>query len=40
MTETYFRKGFGLKAEVQSALAADYAGRIVELLRKLDIRSP
>lgn len=36
MTETYFRKGFGLKAEVQGALAADYAGRVVELLRELD----
>lgn len=34
MTETYFRKGFGLKAEVQGALTADYAGRIVELLRE------
>lgn len=31
--DTYFRKGFGLKAEVQAALSADYAGRIVELLR-------
>jgi len=31
--DTYFRKGFGLKAEVQAALSADYAGRVVELLR-------
>ncbi|HEX4682572.1 MAG TPA: 4-hydroxy-3-methylbut-2-enyl diphosphate reductase, partial [Gemmatimonadaceae bacterium] len=30
---TYFRKGFGLKAEVQDDLAADYEGRIVDLLR-------
>ncbi|MFI5228150.1 MAG: 4-hydroxy-3-methylbut-2-enyl diphosphate reductase [Gemmatimonadales bacterium] len=33
---TYFRKGFGLKAEVQSELAADYDGRIVDLLRSHD----
>jgi 4-hydroxy-3-methylbut-2-enyl diphosphate reductase len=31
---TYFRKGFGLKAEVQDELAADYDGRIVDLLRR------
>lgn len=30
---TYFRKGFGLKAEVQEDLSADYDGRIVDLLR-------
>jgi 4-hydroxy-3-methylbut-2-enyl diphosphate reductase len=30
---TYFRKGFGLKADVQEDLAADYDGRIVDLLR-------
>ena len=29
----YVRKGFGLKAEVQSTLAADYDGRLVDLLR-------
>ncbi|MEW5916810.1 MAG: 4-hydroxy-3-methylbut-2-enyl diphosphate reductase, partial [Gemmatimonadota bacterium] len=34
--DTYYRKGFGLKAEVQDALAADYAGRIVEYLRAHD----
>jgi 4-hydroxy-3-methylbut-2-enyl diphosphate reductase len=28
----YVRKGFGLKAEVQSTLAADYDGRLVDLL--------
>src|SRR5919201_1792549 len=31
---TYFRKGFGLKAEVQGVLSADYDGRIVDLLRE------
>jgi 4-hydroxy-3-methylbut-2-enyl diphosphate reductase len=30
---TYVRKGFGLKSEVQDALAADYDGRLVDLLR-------
>jgi 4-hydroxy-3-methylbut-2-enyl diphosphate reductase len=30
---TYFRKGFGLKSEVQDDLAADYDGRIVDLLK-------
>ncbi|HVD04740.1 MAG TPA: 4-hydroxy-3-methylbut-2-enyl diphosphate reductase [Gemmatimonadaceae bacterium] len=33
---TYFRKGFGLKAEVQSELATDYDGRLVDLLRERD----
>jgi 4-hydroxy-3-methylbut-2-en-1-yl diphosphate reductase len=32
----YFRKGFGLKAEVQMDLSADYAGRIVDLMREQD----
>jgi 4-hydroxy-3-methylbut-2-en-1-yl diphosphate reductase len=31
--DSYFRKGFGLGAEVQATLAADYSGRIVDLLR-------
>ena len=31
---TYFRKGFGLGAEVQETLAADYTGRLVDLLRE------
>jgi 4-hydroxy-3-methylbut-2-enyl diphosphate reductase len=31
---TYFRKGFGLKADVQEDLAADYAGRIVDRMRE------
>ncbi len=33
---TYFRKGFGLKAEVQPELASDYTGRLVDLLRQRD----
>src|SRR5262245_23620400 len=33
---TYFRKGFGLKAQVQDELAADYDGRVVDLLRRQD----
>ena len=33
---TYFRKGFGLKGEVEGTLAADYDGSIVDLLRERD----
>src|SRR6476646_6833266 len=33
---TYFRKGFGLKADVQGELSADYNGRIVDTLREND----
>ncbi len=33
---TYFRKGFGLKMEVQETLSADYTGRLVDLLRARD----
>jgi 4-hydroxy-3-methylbut-2-enyl diphosphate reductase len=33
---TYYRKGFGLKAEVQGELASDYDGRIVDLLKAND----
>lgn len=33
---TYIRKGFGLKAEVQDTLAADYTGQLVDLLRERD----
>ena len=33
---TYFRKGFGLKADVQGDLSADYNGRIVDALRDHD----
>ena len=35
-TSTYFRKGFGLKAEVQEDLSADYDGRMVDLMRSQD----
>ncbi len=34
--EVYFRKGFGLKTEVQADLAGDYNGRLVDLLRERD----
>ncbi len=33
---TYFRKGFGLKADVQTELSADYNGQIVDALREHD----
>ncbi|MBX9929868.1 MAG: 4-hydroxy-3-methylbut-2-enyl diphosphate reductase [Gemmatimonadaceae bacterium] len=33
---TYFRKGFGLKAEVETTLSSDYNGRLVDLLRERD----
>ncbi len=33
---TYFRKGFGLKSEVQDELASDYDGRVVDLLKSQD----
>ncbi|HEU4798922.1 MAG TPA: 4-hydroxy-3-methylbut-2-enyl diphosphate reductase, partial [bacterium] len=33
---TYFRKGFGLKAEVQDELAADYAGGLVDRMKAED----
>lgn len=33
---TYFRKGFGLKGEVEGTLAADYDGSLVDLLRDRD----
>ncbi len=31
---TYYRKGLGLKAEVQGTLDADYSGRLVDLMRE------
>lgn len=34
--DTYFRKGFGLKGEVEGELASDYDGRLVDLLRERD----
>lgn len=36
--DVYFRKGFGLKAEVQAELASDYNGRLVDLLREREFR--
>ncbi len=30
---TYFRKGFGLKSEIQGELASDYTGHLVDLLK-------
>ena len=33
---TYFRKGFGLKSEVQETLSTDYTGHLVDLLRARD----
>ncbi|MES2180413.1 MAG: 4-hydroxy-3-methylbut-2-enyl diphosphate reductase [Gemmatimonadota bacterium] len=33
---TYFRKGFGLKADVQGDLSSDYNGRLVDALREHD----
>jgi 4-hydroxy-3-methylbut-2-enyl diphosphate reductase len=33
---TYFRKGFGLRAQVQDELAADYSGRLVDRMRSHD----
>jgi 4-hydroxy-3-methylbut-2-en-1-yl diphosphate reductase len=33
---TYFRKGFGLKSEVQDELASDYSGRLVDRMRAED----
>src|SRR5437763_13980531 len=33
---TYFRKGFGLKADIEGELAADYSGQIVDYLRDHD----
>ncbi len=35
---TYFRKGFGLKQDVEATLSADYAGQLVDLLRARDYR--
>ena len=33
---TYFRKGFGLKGEVEGDLASDYSGQVVDYLRSND----
>jgi 4-hydroxy-3-methylbut-2-enyl diphosphate reductase len=34
--DTYYRKGFGLQAEIRDDLSADYAGWIVDVLRARD----
>src|SRR5512132_23484 len=33
---SYFRQGFGLKSEIQSELASDYTGHLVDLLKSRD----
>src|ERR1044071_4896895 len=33
---TYFRKGFGLKGEIEADLAADYDGQVVDYLKAHD----
>ena len=38
MESTYFRKGFGLKAEIEGQLAADYHSTVVDLLRAHEYR--
>jgi 4-hydroxy-3-methylbut-2-enyl diphosphate reductase len=35
-SSTYFRKGFGLKGEVEGDLASDYSGQVVDYLRAND----
>jgi 4-hydroxy-3-methylbut-2-enyl diphosphate reductase len=38
MTSTYFRKGFGLKAEIEGQLTSDYSSSIVDAFRANDYR--
>jgi 4-hydroxy-3-methylbut-2-enyl diphosphate reductase len=38
MESTYFRRGFGLKAEIEGQLAADYHSTVVEALRANEYR--
>ena len=38
MENTYFRKGFGLKSEIEGRLTADYHSAVVEALRANDYR--
>jgi 4-hydroxy-3-methylbut-2-en-1-yl diphosphate reductase len=38
MESTYFRRGFGLKAEIEGQLTADYHSAVVEALRARDYR--
>ena len=35
MEQTYFRRGFGLKGDIEGALAADYHSRVVDRIRAL-----
>jgi 4-hydroxy-3-methylbut-2-enyl diphosphate reductase len=35
---TYFRKGFGLKAEIEGLLSSDYHSQLIEVLRQADHR--
>ena len=39
MSETYFQKGFGLKAAVGPVLSASYDSKVVDRLRALDHRA-
>ena len=36
MESTYFRRGFGLKAEIEERLTSDYHSAVVERLRAID----
>ncbi len=38
MEQTYFRKGFGLKDEIEGALTSDYHSRVVEAIREQGFR--
>jgi 4-hydroxy-3-methylbut-2-en-1-yl diphosphate reductase len=38
MESTYFRRGFGLKAEIEGRLTSDYHSAVVEKLRADDYR--
>ena len=38
MESTYFRRGFGLKAEIEGQLTTDYHSSVVELLRAQQYR--
>ena len=39
MSQTYFQKGFGLKAAVGPVLSENYDSGVVDRLRELDIRA-
>jgi 4-hydroxy-3-methylbut-2-enyl diphosphate reductase len=38
MESTYFRRGFGLKAEIEGQLTADYHSTVVEAFRAREYR--